>query len=277
MSKPTKPSIVFCHGIWADGSCFNKVIPALQAEGYEVIAAQYGLDTPEEDVATVERTLGRVSSPAILVGHSYGGSVITAAGTDERVAGLVYIAALAPDADETSQSQQAKFPVTDVFKRIEVADGRVWLRPEGVECFAGDLSEQEQKIVYATHYAPAADLFSRNAPGTAWKSKPTWYIVANNDRSVHPGSAALLSEAYGCIHPRCRQQPRSDVVPPQLRRRCCPRRGKSSSWIIRCSLSRVSAISAESKTESSWKEKKSQPRRFSTTTQGRDPTGGFTG
>ena len=153
MSKQTKPSIVFCHGIWADGSCFNKVIPALQAEGYEVIAAQYGLDTPEKDVATVKRTLGRVSSPAILVGHSYGGSVITAAGTDERVAGLVYIAALAPDADETSHSQQAKFPVTDVFKRIEVADGRVWLRPEGVECFAGDLSEQEQKIVYATHYA----------------------------------------------------------------------------------------------------------------------------
>jgi pimeloyl-ACP methyl ester carboxylesterase len=102
-----------------------------------VIAAQYGLDTPEEDVAAVNRTLGRVSSPAILVGHSYGGSVITAAGTDERVAGLVYIAALAPDADETSQSQQAKFPVTDVFRRIEVADGRVWLRQEGVECFCG--------------------------------------------------------------------------------------------------------------------------------------------
>src|SRR6201997_2158753 len=118
----TKPSIVFCHGIWADGSCFNKVIPALQAEGYEVIAAQYGLDTPEEDVATVKRTLGRVSSPAILIGHSYGGSVITAAGTDERVAGLVYIAALAPDADETSQSQQESYPVTDIFKYVEPAD-----------------------------------------------------------------------------------------------------------------------------------------------------------
>ena len=89
---PTKPSIVFCHGIWADGSSFSKVIPPLQAEGYEVMAAQYGLDTPEGDVVTVKRTLGRVSSPAILVGHSYGGSVITAAGTDERVAGLVYIA-----------------------------------------------------------------------------------------------------------------------------------------------------------------------------------------
>src|SRR6266851_3596905 len=90
MSKQTKPSIVFCHGIWADGSCFNKVIPPLQAEGYEVMAAQYGLDTAEGDVATVKWTLGRVSSPAILVGHSYGGSVITAAGTDDRVAGLVY-------------------------------------------------------------------------------------------------------------------------------------------------------------------------------------------
>jgi len=150
------------------------------------MAAQYGLDTAEGDVATVKWTLGRVSSPAILVGHSYGGSVITAAGTDDRVAGLVYIAALGPDSNETSQSQQAKFPVTDVFKYIEVTDGRLWLRPEGVVCFAGDLSEQEQKVVYATHYAPAADLFSRNAPGTSWKSKPTWYIVANNDRTVHP-------------------------------------------------------------------------------------------
>ena len=157
-STPTKPSIVFCHGLWADGSCFSKVIPALQAEGHQVIAAQYGLNTTADDIATVRSTLGRVNSPAILVGHSYGGSVITAAGVDDRVAGLVYIAALAPDADETSQSQQTKFPVTDVFKRIEVADGRVWLRPEGVECFAGDLSEQEQKIVCATHYAPAADL-----------------------------------------------------------------------------------------------------------------------
>ena len=86
----TKPSIVFCHGIWADGSCFNKVIPALQADGYEVIAAQYGLDTNEGDVAAVRRTLGRVGSPAILVGHSYGGSVITTAGADDRVAGLVH-------------------------------------------------------------------------------------------------------------------------------------------------------------------------------------------
>src|SRR4029077_15489265 len=192
-----RPSIVFCHGIWADGSSFSKVIPPLQAEGHEVIAAQYGLDTPEGDVATVKRTLGRVSSPAILVGHSYGGSVITATGTDDRVVGLVYIAALAPDAGETSQSQQEKFPVTDVFKYVEVAEGRLWMKPEGVVCFAGDLSPQEQKVVWATHYAPAADLFSRNAPGVAWKSKPSWYVVANNDRTVQPELQRFLAKRMG--------------------------------------------------------------------------------
>ncbi|HUN95658.1 MAG TPA: alpha/beta hydrolase [Bradyrhizobium sp.] len=88
-----------------------------------MIPPLYGLDTPEDDVATEKRTLARVGRPTILVGHSYGGSVITAAGTDDRVAGLVYIAALAPDADETSQSQQEKFPVTDVFQYVEVTDG----------------------------------------------------------------------------------------------------------------------------------------------------------
>lgn len=179
-----KKSIIFCHGIWADGSCFNKVIPTLQAEGYEMMSAQYGLDTNENDVASVKRTLGRVSSPAILVGHSYGGSVITAAGTDERVAGLVYIAALAPDAGETSQSQLSQFPTSDIFSHIEVADGRVWMKPEGVACFAGDLSEQEQKVVWATHFAPAADLFAKNVAGTAWKAKPSWYILATRDRTV---------------------------------------------------------------------------------------------
>ena len=182
----TKPSIVFCHGIWADGSSFSKVIPALQADGHEVIAAQYGLETLKGDVDTVIRTLGRVSNPAILVGHSYGGSVITAAGTDKRVAGLVYIAALAPDADETSQSQQEKFPVTDVFAHVEVADGRVWMKRSGISCFAGDLSEQEQKLVWATHFAPAADLFTQRVDGTAWKTKPSWYVRATKDRTVQP-------------------------------------------------------------------------------------------
>jgi pimeloyl-ACP methyl ester carboxylesterase len=171
-TSKTKPSIVFAHGLWADGSCFSKVIPTLQAEGHEVICAQHGLDSLKGDVATVIRVLGRVSSPIVLVGHSYGGTLITAAGTDERVAGLVYIAALAPDGNETSQSQQNQFPVTDVFSHIEIADGRVWMKPKGVECFAGDLPEPEQKVVWATHAAPVADLFDQKIEGTAWRSKP---------------------------------------------------------------------------------------------------------
>ena len=197
MSAQSKPSIVFCHGLWADGSCFSKLIGPLQADGHQVIAAQYGLDTPEGDVDTVIRTLGRVDSPAILVGHSYGGSVITAAGTDDRVAGLVYIAALAPDADETSQSLQDQFPTTDVFAHIEVADGRIWLRRDGIECFAGDLPEAEQQLVWATHYAPAADLFASNADGVAWRSKPSWYIVAGNDRTVNPELERFVAERMG--------------------------------------------------------------------------------
>jgi pimeloyl-ACP methyl ester carboxylesterase len=194
MSKQTKPSIVFAHGIWADGSSFGKLIPTLQREGHEVIAAQYGLDTMAGDLSAVRSALGRVRSPAILVGHSYGGTLITAAGTDPRVAGLVYIAALAPDANETSQSQQANFPVTDVFSYVEVADGRAWMKPEGVACFAGDLPEEEQKLVWATHAAPVADLFSQKVEGTAWRSKPSWYIVATKDRTVQPQLERFLAK-----------------------------------------------------------------------------------
>jgi pimeloyl-ACP methyl ester carboxylesterase len=127
MSTESKPSIVSAHGPWADGSCFNKVMGPLRAEGYEVIASEHGLDSHAGGVDCVLRSLGRVSSPAILVGHSYGGSLITAAGTDDRVVGLVYIAALAPDETETSQSQQEKFPpthVADLFN--QKVDGVAW-------------------------------------------------------------------------------------------------------------------------------------------------------
>ena len=197
MSTQARPSIVFAHGLWADGSCFSKLIPALQAEGHEVMASQHGLDSLASDVAVVKACLTRVSSPAILVGHSYGGTLITHAGTDPRVTGLVYIAALAPDADETSQSQQAKFPVTDVFQHIEVTDGRIWLKPSGVDCFAGDLPEAEQKLVYATQGVPVPDLFTQKVEGTAWRTKPSWYIVASQDRTVHPELERFVAKRMG--------------------------------------------------------------------------------
>jgi pimeloyl-ACP methyl ester carboxylesterase len=197
MSLQRKPTIVFCHGIWADGSCFSKVIPTLQADGHEVIAVQYGLDSFEEDVATVKRTLNRVGSPVILVGHSYGGATITAAGVDDRVAGLVYIGAVAPDVGETVQQQLDKYP-SDIFSRVEIADGRAWMLPNGTEFFCGDLSEAEQKLVWATHYAPVADLFQQQKiKSTPWKSKPSWYILTTQDHTVHPDLQRWVSKRMG--------------------------------------------------------------------------------
>jgi pimeloyl-ACP methyl ester carboxylesterase len=189
-----KPSIVFAHGLWADGSGFSKLIPTLQAEGYEVMASQHGLDSLATDVAAVKACLARVSSPAILVGHSYGGALITHAGTDPRVAVLVYTAALAPDADETSQGLLDKFPTTPVFAHIEVMDGRVWLKQSGVTHFAGDLPEAEQKLVYATQGVPVADLFNQKVEGTAWKTKPSWYVLATQDHTVHPDLQRFVSK-----------------------------------------------------------------------------------
>jgi pimeloyl-ACP methyl ester carboxylesterase len=190
---------VFCHGIWADGSCFNKVIPALQGDGHEIISVQYGLDSFEEDVATVKRTLNRVGNPVLLVGHSYGGATITAAGVDERVVGLVYIAAVAPDAGETVQDQLDKYP-SDIFSRVEVADGRAWMLPNAPEFFAGDLSAADQKLVWATHYPPVFDLFHQQKLGAndiAWRSKPSWYVLSTQDRTVHPDLQRWVSKRMG--------------------------------------------------------------------------------
>ena len=197
MSKQSRPSIVFAHGLWADGSCFQKLISALQADGHEVICSQHGLDSLKGDVECVTRCFGRVSGPVILVGHSYGGTLITHAGTDNRVAALVYIAALAPDETETSQSQQQKFPVTDVFSHIEVADGRIWLSRDGVPAFAGDLPEAEQMVVWATQAVPVPDLFVQKVGGVAWRSKPSWYIVATKDRTVHPELERFVAKRMG--------------------------------------------------------------------------------
>ena len=199
MSTASKTTIVFCHGIFADGSCFSKVIPPLQADGHEVISVQYGLNSYAEDVATVKRALNRVGSPVILVGHSYGGATITAAGVDERVAGLVYIAAVAPDAGETVQSQLDKYP-SDIFSRVEVADGRVWMLPNATEFFAGDLSPVEQKLVWATHYPPVLDLFQQqklSANEVGWRSKPSWYVLATQDHTVHPDLQRWVSKRMG--------------------------------------------------------------------------------
>jgi pimeloyl-ACP methyl ester carboxylesterase len=198
MNSQVKPSIIFCHGIWADGSCFHKLIPALRADGHEVMAVQYGLDSLKGDVDATIRTFNRVRGPIVLVGHSYGGSVITYAGMDPRVEALVYIAALGPDETETSQGQQDKFPKSDIWGHVEIADGRAWMKPSGVAAFAGDLSAEEQGIVYATHFAPDAELFNnKQLQGVAWKSKPSTYIVATDDHTVQPELQRSVAKRMG--------------------------------------------------------------------------------
>jgi len=212
-SAVAKPSIVFAHGLWADGSCFSKLIPALLAEGYEVMASQHGLDSLATDVAAIKACLSRVHSPAILVGHSYGGTLITHAGTDARVAGLVYIAALAPDADETSQSLLDKFPTTPVFGHLEVTDGRVWLKQSGVAHFAGDLPEPEQKLIYATQGARACGRLIQpkgRRHGVEVQAELVCPLQRRPDGS--PGSAALGLKTHASHHDRSQGVPRPHVV-----------------------------------------------------------------
>ncbi|MBV9979505.1 alpha/beta hydrolase, partial [Bradyrhizobium sp.] len=178
------PTIVFAHGLWADGSCYSKVIPLLLADGFQVISTQNHLNTVADDAAAVRTSLARASGPVVLVGHSYGGTVITEAGTDSRVAALVYICAFAPEDGDT----------TLVDQHIEVTDGRIWLRPSGVPEFAGDLPESEQQLVWATQMAPLTDLFGQPVPGAAWKLKPTSYIVGSEDRTIQPELQRFLAK-----------------------------------------------------------------------------------
>jgi len=129
---------------------------------------------------------------------------------------------------KTVQSQLDKYP-TPIFGHIEVADGRVWMLPEGVRDFAGDLSEQEQKVVWATHFAPDANLFNQKVYGTAWKTKPSWSIVATEDRTVHPDLERFLAKRNGRNDRRGEEQPRDHAVAAATRPRCDPKSGKSRS------------------------------------------------
>ena len=219
MSTQTKPSIVFCHGILADGSCFNKVMPAAPGGGLRGDLRAVRPRLQRRPTSPRPAHLEQVSSPAILVGHSYGGAVITAAGIDDRVAGLVYIAALAPDETETSQGEQDKFPKTAALQQDR---GRRRARldaPVRHPVFCGDLPEEEQRSSGRPPTPPSAELFASNAPGVAWRTKPSWYIVANNDHGRPPRAGACRGQADGRHHLRHRQQPRPDAVPPRLRPR----------------------------------------------------------
>lgn len=192
-----KPSIVFAHGLWADGSCFSKLIPTLQGEGHEVISAQNTLESLEGEVDAVHRALERVSAPAVLVGHSWGGFVISAAGNHEKVAGLVYLAALSPEAGESAQDQIGSFPQPELFSHLQEENGRIWIARDGISYFCGDLSPEDQQLVWATQGAPRAEMLTATTDDPAWKSKPTWYLLTTQDQAVHPDLQRSVSQRMG--------------------------------------------------------------------------------
>lgn len=190
-----KPTIVFVHGLWADGSCWNIVIASLQAEGYEVVSTQNPTTSLEDDVAATKKALDRTQGPVILVGHSWGGFVITETGNDPRVVGLVYIAAFAPDANETPVDLLAKAAPNDLDKFFQVNNGFITLSKHGIKkAFAGDLTTKQQLQLYATQTPAAQSVFGAKNTSPAWKEKPSWYIVAKNDKAINPDAERIMAK-----------------------------------------------------------------------------------
>jgi pimeloyl-ACP methyl ester carboxylesterase len=181
-------NVVLVHGAWADGSSFAKIIPLLLARGYHVTAVQNPLQSLGEDVAVTKRAITNQDGPVILVGHSYGGMVITEAGADPKVAGLVYIAAFAPDEGQSVLDLAKPYPTTPgVAQAKPDADGYLWMSRQGVlEDFTPDLPMTEREIAYVTQVPWNSKVLSEKVTAAAWKTKPSWFVVAANDRMIAP-------------------------------------------------------------------------------------------
>ncbi|MGN6214171.1 alpha/beta fold hydrolase [Parafilimonas sp.] len=181
-------NIVLVHGAFADGSSWAKVIPLLQAKGYNVIAVQNSLTSLEDDVAAAKRAIDLMDAPILLVAHSYGGMVITEAGNDPKVVGLVYVDALIPNDNQSVVDVIQPYPPSPgnaEFKQD--AAGFLSLSFKGIDSFfAQDLSEQERKILFATQTPWAAKGTVTKISKAAWKNKPSWCIIGLNDETVPP-------------------------------------------------------------------------------------------
>jgi len=194
-SVKEKPTIIFVHGIWADGSCFTSQIEALQAKGYHVFAVQNAVTSLADDVAATQRAIDQVKGKVILVGHSWGGMVITQAGNDPKVVGLVYLAAYAPDLGESLAVVSANAPQTELKKYLAPTGDFVYISEEGVKkVFAGDLTPKQQASVYATQTPAFHTVFDDKSGAPAWKTKPTWYVVAKNDKTIHPDLERFMAK-----------------------------------------------------------------------------------
>lgn len=186
-SMNKKLTIVFVHGLWADGSCWSKVIAPLVDKGYQVLSVQNPTTSLGDDVDTTKRVLDRADGDIVLVGHSWGGSVITEAGADPRVKALVYIAAYAPDKGETVASLTESVAPTLLPGFLQNRNGYLTLSKEGVmKAFASDLSPKEQDLVYAVQPPAFQKVFSGVGVNAAWRTKPSWYVIPSEDNTINP-------------------------------------------------------------------------------------------
>ncbi|WP_394844779.1 alpha/beta hydrolase [Pendulispora brunnea] len=193
---PSQTTVVLVHGAFADGSSWANVIPLLQAKGLHVVAVQNPLTSLSDDVQTTKRAIAGQSGPVVLVGHSWGGTVITEAGNDDKVKALVYVAAFAPSAGQSTADTSKDFPPPPGLATLKVdAFGFGSLPPETVRNhFAPDVSPDVANIIATTQGPIRVSAFEEKIHTPAWASKPNWYVVAANDHMIQPNQERAMAK-----------------------------------------------------------------------------------
>lgn len=194
-----QPSVVIVHGAFADGSDWAKVVPLVQAEGIKVTVVQNPLTSLADDVAATQRVLNNQENNVVLVGHSWGGTVISEAGADKKVRSLVYVAAFAPDAGQASKDLGKDYPAPSGVKEIAAdKNGFLYMTPQGMATgFAQDLPAEQTAIMAATQGPIRASAFDDKTSVAAWKGKPSWYVVAREDRMIQPDLQRAFAKKIG--------------------------------------------------------------------------------
>lgn len=188
-------NVVLVHGLYADGSSWSEVIPLLQKAGLNVTAVQNPLTSFKDDVDATNRVLAQQDGPTVLVGHSYGGAVISETGDDAKVSALVFFAARAPDVGEDFVALSKKYPAPPASKGVNHQDGFAKLSEKAfVEDFVGDLPKAKARALYAVQQPAADSLFSVITTKAAWHNKPSWYAVSQSDRTTSPDLERFLAK-----------------------------------------------------------------------------------
>ena len=195
---PKAKNVVMVHGLFADGSCWSEVIPRLQAAGLNVTCVQNPLTTLPEAVASAQRVLARQDGPTVLVGHSFSGMIVTDAGVHPKVSALVYVAARAPDAGEDYTALAKKFPTPPATAGIIFDGDEGRLSEEAfLRDFAGDVPEAKARVLYAVQWPFHKALLTGKTAHAAWRSKPSWYAVSTEDRTINPDLERFMAKRMG--------------------------------------------------------------------------------